>query len=268
MKKLDESQYRGGEGVRADEIKHALSRRHVEDFFCTEVKNGPSYGGGLLIMDAFAMKKSWANPCLSGYEIKVSRSDFSKDNKWPGYLHYCNQFSFVCPTGLIDIDELPDEVGLIYYNHEKKSLYTKRKAKHRIIDVPVELYIYLIMTRLDSNRHPFFEDKREYFEAYVQDKEKLKHLSCWVNSKLVQSAAEMEKETESLRRQLEQQKKDVEFLETIKKILNEHGIRTGMWNDWEDELIRRLKTGIPSEATAAISSLAHDVRRLEKLLGE
>lgn len=55
--------------VRADEIKRALSKRHTDDVFLTEVKIGKTWGNKeLLKFDAFAIKKSWAKPRLTGYE--------------------------------------------------------------------------------------------------------------------------------------------------------------------------------------------------------
>ncbi|NQX57538.1 MmcB family DNA repair protein [Paenibacillus qinlingensis] len=131
--------------VRADMIKQVLAKRHWQDFFLTEVKNGATHTNKeLLKMDAMAIMKSWANPCVTGYEVKVDHSDFTRANKWPGYMSYCNQFSFVCPTGLIQLDELPVEVGLIYYP-EKQSLTTKRKALYRNIEIPSAVLYYIIM---------------------------------------------------------------------------------------------------------------------------
>ncbi len=50
----------------------------------------------------------------SGYEVKISRSDFVADDKWQEYLPFCNKFYFVCPPDLIKLSELPPETGLIY----------------------------------------------------------------------------------------------------------------------------------------------------------
>lgn len=70
--------------VKAHEIKHALARKHerTQDFFLTEVKNGSTYfSNELYIMDGLAIKKSWVNPMITGYEIKVSRNDFLQEKK-------------------------------------------------------------------------------------------------------------------------------------------------------------------------------------------
>src|SRR5262245_37558363 len=92
----------------AADLRLMLSQRHLGDVFVPECKTG-STGEGLLKLDAWAMKKSWADPLTWGYEIKVSRSDFTGDQKWHNYLRYCSEFYFVAPLGLIDVDELPPE---------------------------------------------------------------------------------------------------------------------------------------------------------------
>jgi hypothetical protein len=127
--------------------------------FYSEVKNGPSWGqkgSKLYIMDAVSIKKSWSRPCIEGYEIKVSRSDFLRDKKWHNYQAYCNKFSFVCPPGVIELDELPGDVGLIYYSPEHDTLFTKRRAMYRKIDMQSKevlgMLMYLAMYRAGARR--------------------------------------------------------------------------------------------------------------------
>ena len=81
--------------------------RALPDAIYTEVRSGPNEfylhpfrkeirqsGGhrGLLIMDAVAIKQSWARPCITGYEIKDSRIDFLRDKKSQNYQKYCHEF--------------------------------------------------------------------------------------------------------------------------------------------------------------------------------
>lgn len=250
--------------VRADQIKHALSKRHDDDFFCTEVKNGPSYTGELLIMDALAMRKSWANPCISAYEIKVSRSDFQKDQKWPGYLKYCNQFSFVCPKGLIDQDELPAEVGLIYYNPEKQTLYTKRKAKHRLIDPPVDLYIYLLMSRIESDRHPFFTNRREFIQAYLNDKENRRRLAFELGSKMSNEIKDMDDELRDLQFEVNRMRKKVEQMDKLQDMLRKYGIRPGP--GWMERVEERISIGVDEKLKSEFWNMKRAVNRLQEMV--
>ena len=80
--------------VLARQIVDLLDVRHGRDVFVPECKGGPTWGGGHRRLDAWAMRRSYTKPCVWGYEIKISRSDFFADEKWPGYLPFCNQFYF------------------------------------------------------------------------------------------------------------------------------------------------------------------------------
>ena len=73
-----------------------------------------SRGPKTLILDAAAVRKSFAHPDVIGFEIKVSRGDFRSDGKWTEYLKYCNRFFFACPPGIVKPDELPPGVGLVH----------------------------------------------------------------------------------------------------------------------------------------------------------
>lgn len=130
----------------ARQILRHLEKLHADPsikppwVFYPEVKSGPSWGQNnkkLFILDAVAIKKSWSRPCIYGYEIKVSRSDFfrGKDIALREYTKYCHKFSFVCPPNVIKLDELPGDVGLIYYSPEHDCLFEKRRAMHRKVDL-------------------------------------------------------------------------------------------------------------------------------------
>jgi len=40
------------------------------------------------------MPRPLLNPACTGYDIKISRSDFLGDEKWTGYLPLCNLLYF------------------------------------------------------------------------------------------------------------------------------------------------------------------------------
>lgn len=61
---------------------------------------------------------SWSSTLI---ECKVSRSDFLKDKKKPHRLKGMGVYRFFsCPTGLIKIEELPENWGLIYADKKGK----------------------------------------------------------------------------------------------------------------------------------------------------
>lgn len=67
-------------------------------------------------------------------ELKSCRQDFEGDNKWKGYLDYCDRFFFMCPEGVIDPKELPPKIGLVYVN-----LNNKEDPYFKVIKKPGEL---------------------------------------------------------------------------------------------------------------------------------
>lgn len=253
--------------VRSDMILRQLQKRHLDkarldDVFLTEVKNGQSYvaPGQLLILDALAIKKSWANPCFTGYEVKVDRGDFMRDQKWPGYMQHCHEFYFACPQGLIQPDELPKEVGLIYYNPEKDCISTKRKALYRPVEISIEMLMYIVMSKFDSDRHPFFSTKREYFEALLKDKVDRNELGQYVARK----TSELIDELKTNKRQFETMKDDSEKLREIVKVLHAHSINT-YW-DISEALDKALSSSMPPEITKKIERMGELAAEINKLI--
>lgn len=83
----------------------------------------------------------WAMACWRSldyirrsYEIKISRGDFLNEMKHPEKREFAlkisNEYYFVTPPGLIKVDELPEECGLIELS-KKGNLVTKKKAPRR-----------------------------------------------------------------------------------------------------------------------------------------
>jgi len=228
--------------VRADHIEHALAIKHKDDLWLSQVKTGPTQSasmGNLYILDGLAMKKSWAHPLFTGYEIKVSHSDFQRDDKWPVYRAYCHSLYFACPVDLIRPEELPADVGLIYYNLDKSSLRTVRKAEYRNIEIPREILLYILMSKVSSDRHPFFNSRREQLEAWVNDKEDRIKLGYSVSPKLQRLVAGIEDKKREAEREKARLEKSLDLLEDIRKIASTHGINVGQWN-WEKRLASRL----------------------------
>ena len=167
--------------ITADTIITLLAKKHTDDIFVSECKDGPSVYGSSRRLDGWAMKKSWASPSFIGYEVKVSRGDFLQDEKWTDYLDYCTQFYFVCPKGVVDIGELPLGVGLIHVASTGTRLFTKRKAPPKQIDMEKldGMFRYILMNRCQIVDSTFNQIKRssskEYWEQWLIDK-KLDHV--------------------------------------------------------------------------------------------
>ena len=252
------------ERITSTDIKIALSeKRRGKDFFLTEVKSGPtqiSVPGDLKILDGLAIRKSWTWPCFTGYEVKISRGDFLRDAKFYTYEELVNCLYIVCPKGMIDRTELPESVGLMYYDPEKKTLTTRKKAIFRQIEYSPEMLLYIIFSRLESDRYPFFSDKRTYFEEYVAGKRRNKELAYSVKTKLVEENARLEEEIEKLRHFKDRYEEHKAIMGVIKK----HGIFA--WSrSIADELDRALMKKCPDGITDIRESMERLVERMKRM---
>lgn len=252
------------EKVTSTDIKIALAEKCYRDFFLTEVKNGPTQlamAGGLKILDGLAIRKSWTSPCFTGYEVKISRGDFLRDAKFCTYEELCNCLYIVCPKGMIDRTEVPESVGLMYYNPDKKTITTKKKAIYRKIEYSPEMLLYIIFSRLESDRYPFFSDKQEYFEAYLAGKSDNRALSRAIKTKLVEDNVRLEIELENLRG-FERQ---YEAYKAIMEVLHNHGIWGFKAKDIGEELDKALSSKCPDDISDIRRSAERVVERLKAI---
>lgn len=180
----------------APALLRLLEARHSRDVFVSECKDGPTHYSTHLRMDGWAMTKSWAHPCVCAYEIKVSRSDFIADNKWPGYLPYCNQFYFVTPKGLIDLTEIPEQAGLLIAIGEGNGarLITKKKAPYRDVVIPESVFRYILMCRvkIGDEVDPSDESTRDRWRTWLALKPEDQKLGHSVAKRIRERAVELE----------------------------------------------------------------------------
>jgi len=216
--------------INADKIIELLEIKHSKDVFVSECKVGPSQGHMCPRMDGWAMRKSWANPSFIGYEVKVSRGDFVQDQKWRVYLKYCNQFYFVCPTGLIKKEELPNDTGLIYLSKTGSKLFIKKIAPHREVSIPVELFMYILMARTEITASQFTgyrgsENKLAWWKDWLAKKDENKIVGWNVSKKIQQLIEKRIDDVESKNAQLSE---EISKLQEVKKLCGDLGIKLDM----------------------------------------
>ncbi len=132
--------------VSAIQVIKAIATRHKNDMCFTEVKDGPTQTvRNHSKIDALAIRISWTNSAIIGYEVKVSRSDFLRDEKWRSYLPMCNQLYFAVAPGIVDKSEIPDCCGLVQMT-STGGLRTIKKAPFREIEEPTDMYKYLMFS--------------------------------------------------------------------------------------------------------------------------
>jgi len=154
-------------------VLNALLQRHTKDVCVSECKDGPTRQTRThRRMDLWVMPRSWAKMNITGYEIKVTRSDFLADNKWRSYLPYCHSFYFAAPDGVLDISELPAEAGYMRITNNGARAVCKKKAPFRKVDIPAQVYQYILMCRaeIDPAGGPV-DSHRVYWQRWLEKKE-------------------------------------------------------------------------------------------------
>jgi hypothetical protein len=248
--------------ITASDIVRRLADRHTKDVFVPECKDGPTWAGKHSRLDAWAMKRSWSTPCVWGYEVKVSRSDFLQDEKWPSYLTCCNQFYFVCPDGLIKPTEIPGNIGLIYASASAKRLRVLRKAEHREAKIPESLFIYLLMcrTRVVGANHydqPTRTQKIEEWRAWLSEKREAHNLGYQVSRRINDHVSKVHIENVRL-------KAEMEKLAEVKKFCTEAGIRIHGW-DLKNQMKHCLSV-IPEDFLTSVAHAEQALQRTRTLL--
>jgi hypothetical protein len=157
---------------------------------------------------------------MTGYEIKISRSDFVGDDKWYEYLPTCNQFYFVCPYKLIDPSEIDSEAGLIWTSKKATRLYIKKRAPRRDVEAPVDLLLYILIARTKitgANDMRIDNNSVAYWKRWLDDKKNNRVLGYAVSKKIREHVNETERENARLKRGIEE-------FEEIKKRMRELGL--------------------------------------------
>lgn len=177
--------------INADMILSLLLKKHTKDVCVPECKAGASWSAAKTPrFDLWAMKRSYTKPMTWIYEIKVSRQDFLKDDKWQSYLPYCTDFYFVAPTGIIDVAEVPEQAGLLLTSKAGTKLYCKKKASHRNVRIPDSVFKYILMSRSEIINSTYASNgklnKKQYFQQWLADKKENQELGYNVSRKIRQ----------------------------------------------------------------------------------
>lgn len=143
--------------MNATEVREAL-RRHYgitsSDFFAEE----------WALLDEVALKSAgWTEAridCLAvrawsgmpkghervAIEIKVSKADYAsemKSGKWQHFYRLCHRFAFAVPYGLISVDDVPAECGLIEITGSG-ARWTRQAPRHEPEDLPEGVFAEVV----------------------------------------------------------------------------------------------------------------------------
>jgi hypothetical protein len=238
--------------VTANDILKLLLKKHKDDICVPECKHGQSWTKEKVKrFDLWAMKKSYTNPITWIYEIKVSRQDFLHDNKWQTYLPFCTDFYFVAPAGIISVDEVPEQAGLLLSSKNGTRLYCKKKAPHRDVIIPDSVFKYILMSRakiVDSTYANVENgnDKKRYWQQWLDNKNENQDLGYNVSHKIRQL---YDKNVKLVRMNQDQLEIRIEKLESIRIILKDLGFDENNlgWNYREKirQRIAEINEGFP-----------------------
>jgi hypothetical protein len=257
-----------GAPVTAGTLLQLLAQRHAGDVFVPECKTGPTWTGNPIRLDAWAMKRSWASPVTWGYEIKVSRGDFLRDDKWHGYLDYCSDFYLVCPPGLILANELPPGVGLINCSTNAKVLYTRVKAVRREVQTPRELLVYVLMSRSQISKTDLAErrrqDREDYWREWLAKKSEDRDLGEAVGKAIRQTIEERIKNAERENRELREVN---EGFESLRRMLASLDMPADRVSWYAERRVREVIGGVPTDFLATIRKAKEELQQVEHKLG-
>ena len=253
-------------GLSAQQIVECLRGKHGDDVFVTECKTGPSQtaNAGCQRMDVWTMNRSWANALTTCYEVKMSRGDFLGDDKWPGYLPYCNAFYFACPFKMIAPEEVPAEAGLIWIASTGTRAFTKKKAPFRDVEVPESLWRYLLMCRTRVQREYVHEEgNAERWQKWLAEKAEKQEIG-WNASKRIREIAE-----DAGRRAKRAEKRVADYAELeerfaelgidIKGPLGRYGIAA---------VLKKVMGAMPDDLKYAVGAAKDSLARFEQVLAK
>lgn len=132
----------------------------------------------VLRLDGVALEVNWrGDTWISGFEVKVSRGDFLRDAKYLCYKNYVDDLTLVCPARMIDRSEVPEPVGLMYYDPSKRTLRYRRKPNPSHGDTrQVE---HRLLKKLAASERPDRYGHYETAAEYVAQREAMKrHRPC------------------------------------------------------------------------------------------
>ena len=235
----------------------AIRNRHTKDIVVPECNMGSAWKG-CRRLDAWVLRTTWSPWTTVGYEIKASRGDFLRDDKWHDYRPVCHEFYFVCTWKLIQPEELPESVGLLWVNKGGKCV-TKRKALRRDPDPEKlsRLMSYVLMSRavIKRSRDGVFEnlpreERAARWAEWLEERNEFSAVGRKVTAKLRQMTDDLEHrnlalETENKRWQ------------ALARKMREIGLDPDNCSQWNIESrVNELKGVVPTSLTSELRRTA------------
>ena len=148
-------------------LEQRLAWRHAKDLWVPECKDGATQSREHRRIDGWAMLRTWSPPTIIGYECKVSRSDWLRDQKFGDYRRMCHLLYVVAEKGIVEPSELPDGVGLMVPIGADRLKTVRKAARH---DGPIHegVYQYILMCRAEIKAEHPSDSRPERVQRYRQ----------------------------------------------------------------------------------------------------
>lgn len=254
--------------ITARDIVALLAIKHASDVFVPECKNGPTHSASHLRMDAWAMARSWKHPKIVAYEVKVSRSDFLQDDKWRGYLPYCNELYFVCPQKLIAPEELPGDIGLMVPSANCTRLYTKRKAVYRDIMINEDVLRYVLICRAKVTEDTSHDkcDQSVRWAEWLAHRKYTKDLGHRVGRALREVISEQITKAGDENRRLKEENNDLCSVRDTLQQLGFDGHIPGSWS--VESRVENLRKTVPPKLKGDLNNAKRNIEAMQEALAE
>lgn len=225
----------------------------------SECKKGAS---GSRILDGWALLNTWSPLTTIGYEIKRSRSDWVRDQKFLEYRDVCHLLFVVAEKGLVKPGELPAGVGLMepVGKGDGRRLVTRVKAVRVEPDwqALARLMAYVFMWRQGRDltaveaKEQRAKGWREFAEGRVQWQMIGRSVKGRMRVRLYEAIAAQQDAENQLKAMTE-----------AKAALDALGVKPGCWN-----IRREIERALLAEANDTLSAVSAASQACARLQAE
>ncbi|MFR5047953.1 MAG: hypothetical protein ACLUDH_06570 [Faecalispora sporosphaeroides] len=149
----------------------------------------------------------------------------------------------------------------MWYDPETGAVRAKKRAVYRNIEISVEMLLHIFYSHMRSDRTPFASSRTEYARQLLETK----HIEHVVGRQLGTKMARKIEEQDKLLKRYEHKSGDLKKLETVEKVLEEHGIYTWSGDDLAERLNEALSRSYPKALDKIADNLRDCMKRLDRI---